>query len=134
MVIFASGKDRTVSGNPLHTSFQLSGGGEYLALLRPDLSVATEFFPTFPQQYDDISYGDGREVRATILISNQFNAKYFVPNDNSLSTNWTAVDFNDSSWTSGNSGFGFSRLSEIAKTNLYAYWPVREGSGTTVTN
>lgn len=134
MVIFASGKDRTVPGNPLHTSFQLGGSGEYLALLRPDLSVATEFFPTFPQQYDDISYGDGREVRATILISNHFNAKYFVPNDNSLSTNWTTVDFNDSSWTSGNSGFGFSRLAEPARTNLYAYWPIREGSGTSVTN
>src|SRR5262249_28001144 len=48
LVIFASGKNRAVPGAQLHTSFQLNGDGEYLALVRPDLSIATEFAPVFP--------------------------------------------------------------------------------------
>src|SRR5688572_21499412 len=34
LVVFASNKDRT--GAELHTSFELNGVGEYLALVRPD--------------------------------------------------------------------------------------------------
>lgn len=46
LLIFASGKDRRVPGAPLHTSFQLRGGGEYLALIRPDgTNVASAFAP-----------------------------------------------------------------------------------------
>lgn len=41
----------------LHTNFKLGKGGEYLALLKPGGSVATEYAPAFPQQYDDIAYG-----------------------------------------------------------------------------
>src|SRR6266496_1516946 len=36
LVVFASGKNRAVAGAPLHTSFNLSSGGEYLALVHPD--------------------------------------------------------------------------------------------------
>src|SRR5205809_1273966 len=35
MVIFADSKNRVVPGAPLHTSFNLSAGGEYLALVKP---------------------------------------------------------------------------------------------------
>ena len=35
LVVFASGKDRRVAGAPLHANFQLSAGGEFLALTRP---------------------------------------------------------------------------------------------------
>ena len=57
LVVFASDKDRAVPGSELHTNFKLSGGGEYLALVRPDTSLATEYAPEFPAQTDDISYG-----------------------------------------------------------------------------
>src|SRR5260370_50827 len=57
LVVFASGKNRAVPGAPLHTDFSLKASGEYLGLLKPDSSVATEFAPTFPPQYPDISYG-----------------------------------------------------------------------------
>jgi hypothetical protein len=134
LVVFASGKNRAVPGNPLHTSFQLNGNGEYLALIRPDLSIATEFYPTFPPQYPDISFGDGREVRPTMLVSNGMTARYFVPAGSSPGTNWASAEFNDSSWSSGVSGFGFSKLADLAQTNLYGYWPVDEGSGTVTTN
>lgn len=57
LVVFASGKNRAVAGQVLHTNFRLSSGGEYLALARPDGLVATEYAPTFPAQTSDISYG-----------------------------------------------------------------------------
>ncbi|MFK8068100.1 MAG: lamin tail domain-containing protein [Gammaproteobacteria bacterium] len=41
----------------LHAGLKLGKGGEYLALVKPDGSIATEFAPEFRQQYDDISYG-----------------------------------------------------------------------------
>ncbi len=57
LILFASGKDRRTSGTPLHTNFKLDADGEYLALLRPDGSVATSFSPNFPKQHRDVSYG-----------------------------------------------------------------------------
>src|SRR2546422_828341 len=56
LIVFASGTDRAVAGAELHANFKLKASGDYLALLRPDGSVATEFSPTYPQQYADISY------------------------------------------------------------------------------
>src|SRR5262249_3086025 len=47
MVVFASGKNRVVPGAPLHTDFSLKASGQYLALLGPDATVATEFAPAF---------------------------------------------------------------------------------------
>src|SRR4030095_3758113 len=43
LVVFASNKDRAIAGSPLHTNFQLDGEGGYLALLRPDLTIANRF-------------------------------------------------------------------------------------------
>ena len=56
-VIFASGKDRTQVGSEWHTNFKLSASGEYLALVRPNGTVAQEFPPTYPAQLEDFSYG-----------------------------------------------------------------------------
>src|SRR6266436_3134163 len=36
LMVFASGKNRSVSGAELHTNFKLDGTGEYLALVMPD--------------------------------------------------------------------------------------------------
>ncbi|MBL47747.1 MAG: hypothetical protein CMP28_02215 [Roseibacillus sp.] len=57
LVIFASGKDRRpANGNPLHTSFQLDSGGEFLALVMPDgVTIASQV--EFPGQFVDTSYG-----------------------------------------------------------------------------
>lgn len=57
LVIFASGKDRHDAKKELHTSFSLSGAGEYLGLIKPDGSVASEYAPSFPAQQTDVSYG-----------------------------------------------------------------------------
>src|SRR5687767_9501321 len=40
LLVFASGKDRAVAGAELHANFQLQNGGEYLALVQPNGTVA----------------------------------------------------------------------------------------------
>ena len=58
LVVFASGKDRAVAGQELHTNFNLSASGEYLALVAADgVTPISEFAPGYPAQQSDISYG-----------------------------------------------------------------------------
>lgn len=57
LVIFASGKDRSLAGGELHSSFKLSGAGEYLGLFNPVGEVVSAFDPSYPVQQTDISYG-----------------------------------------------------------------------------
>jgi hypothetical protein len=60
LLVWASGKNRTVPGAPLHTNFQLASTGEYLALRAPSGDLQQEFTPTYPSQAADVSYGDGQ--------------------------------------------------------------------------
>ena len=58
MLVFASDKNRAVSGNQLHTNFKLSSNGEYLALVEPNgLTIHDEIAPSYPPQYVGSSYG-----------------------------------------------------------------------------
>jgi len=57
LVVFASGKDRQVAGQELHTNFKLSGEGEYLALSDAGGSAVSLFEPGFPPQETDVSFG-----------------------------------------------------------------------------
>ncbi|MFT6864102.1 MAG: hypothetical protein ACJAVK_002664, partial [Akkermansiaceae bacterium] len=58
LVVFASDKDRALSGSEFHTNFKLSGSGEYLALIEPNgLTIASAFAPEFPAQAPGFSYG-----------------------------------------------------------------------------
>ncbi|MBN1582380.1 MAG: CotH kinase family protein [Anaerolineae bacterium] len=48
LIVFASGKDRAVSGSELHTNFRLKSQGEYLALVKPDgRTIAWEYAPKY---------------------------------------------------------------------------------------
>ncbi|GBC59198.1 hypothetical protein DENIS_0134 [Desulfonema ishimotonii] len=58
LVVFASGKNVDDPAE-LHTGFKLSKGGEYLGLVLPDLTVASEYAPQYPEQETDVSYGYG---------------------------------------------------------------------------
>lgn len=59
LVVFASGKDRKLGKDSLHTNFKLSGSGEFLALVKPGGTQFTTFFsPAYPEQYADLSYGN----------------------------------------------------------------------------
>lgn len=55
LTIFASAKNRSDPANPLHTNFTLSKTAGYLALVKPDTSLASSF--TYGAQVGDVSYG-----------------------------------------------------------------------------
>jgi hypothetical protein len=56
LLVFASGKDRRDPARRLHTNFSLSRSGGYLALVRPNGEIASEF-ASYPAQITDVSYG-----------------------------------------------------------------------------
>src|SRR5262249_47751861 len=60
LVVFASDKNRTNPTAPLHTNFKLASAGEYLALVDPATNVVSDFFPAYPPQPADTSYGRAR--------------------------------------------------------------------------
>jgi hypothetical protein len=105
-LIFASAKDRTDPLAQLHTSFKLSASGGYLGLVAPDATTVVSSY-NYPQQLSDISYGLAIDKQTTALLPSQTPVKTFVPTDGSLGSTWTAVNFNDTSWTSGKAGVGF---------------------------
>lgn len=85
LVVFASDKNRIDPAKNLHTNFKLSGSGEYLAIVEPDLSVSYAYSPLFPAQRQDISYGlfQGQPVyftTATPGAENVFGSLPFAPN------------------------------------------------------
>ncbi len=96
LIVFASDKGHRNLPDELHTTFQLDGDGEYLALVEPDGTVAYDI--TYSQQFGDVSYGLTQGVSAFTVPGGE-NLTYFVPEDGSLGSTWTDVDFNDSSWT-----------------------------------
>jgi len=58
LVVFASNKNRAISGQELHTNFRLNNNGEYLAMVGADgVSIIQEFTPGFPQLAKHFSYG-----------------------------------------------------------------------------
>ena len=55
LLIWASGKDRSVPA--LHTNFELSREGEYLALVDGANAVVAELAPAYPAQQQNVSWG-----------------------------------------------------------------------------
>lgn len=111
LIVFASGKDRAVAGGELHTSFNLGAAGEYLALVKPDgLSIATEFWPQFSEQFQDISYGIGQNIQVTKLVSNSSVMRLFIPTNDSAPASWATTNFDDSTWTYGTNGASYESL------------------------
>ncbi len=107
MVVFASGKNRAVPGKPLHTDFSLRAAGEYLALLKPDATVATEFAPAYPQQYPDISYGLAQNVTTNTLVPAGAQGRVLIPTAGTLGASWIQAGFNDAAWMAGRTGIGY---------------------------
>ncbi len=97
-LVFASGKDRVGVGGELHTDFQLSSDGEYLALVDPDGAVVDAYAPQFPRQLDDISYGLS-QLASSFPVTGGESLTYLVPQDGSLGTGWKEAEFDDSAWT-----------------------------------
>lgn len=105
VVVFASGKNRAVAGQPLHTTFSLDADGEYLALVKPDSSIASEF--NFPNQFDNISYGLGQSVATTTLVRRNNAARVLVPTNGTLGLTWISNSFNATTWRAGPNGVGY---------------------------
>ena len=99
LLVFASGKDRSVAGSELHTNFQLSGKGEYLALVGPNgWSIEHEFDPNYPELSNDISYGLTQDV--TDLVDKQEEMAYLIPSG-PLDPDWNTIGFDASGWEGG---------------------------------
>lgn len=116
LIVFASEKDRRDPAGELHTNFKLSGSGEYLGLIRPNGStVMAEFFPTYPIQVPNVSYGLRGSMSIEALLAPGAPAKALVPPDDALEPDplpdalrpWTLEDWNDSGWLSGTTGIGY---------------------------
>ncbi len=105
VTIFASGKDRAVSGSELHTNFRLSTDGDYLALVQPSGQVASEYAPTFPPQVSNVSFGAVFETQTVIERGSQ--AQVLIPTNNNLGDTWTSAGFDTSSWTNGSLAMGY---------------------------
>ena len=107
LLVYASGNDRRIVGQNLHTNFSLAAGGEYLALVKPDGTKSTEFAPSFPRQYPDISYGTSLSSATTTWVQQSSPVRATVPTSTALIPQWRTLGFDDSTWTSGTFGVGF---------------------------
>ena len=109
LLVFASGKDRRVPGQQLHTNFRLSEG-EYLALFQPDGRTASDEYLALPPQYADVSYGVGQQLVGRTLLDEGSAARAWFPASGAQdlpAATWTASDFNDASWSAFTLGLGY---------------------------
>lgn len=105
LVVFASGKNRAVSGQQLHTNFALSSAGETLLLSRADGSLASSL--TFPAQFADISYSAALASSRLEPLPEGSQVRWMA----ALSTpagGWQNPAYADESWPVAPAGLGFS--------------------------
>jgi hypothetical protein len=119
LLVWASGKNRRVAGQPLHTNFNLSADGEYLALVKPDGATATtEFAPQYPAQFPNVAYGTSTTSNDVIVVDKPTAVRAFVPADNTLGVTWRPAAFDDSAWLSGTFAVGFMNYTSTSNPNL----------------
>lgn len=56
-IVFASGKDKKDNPQFLHSNFRLKSDGEFIAVVRPDGTVASAVANEFPRQIPNVAYG-----------------------------------------------------------------------------
>ncbi|MBW1802299.1 MAG: hypothetical protein JRJ85_16415, partial [Deltaproteobacteria bacterium] len=106
-----------------HTNFNLEQNGDYLALVAADGNeIAHEYAPKYPVQLADISYG--LVQHATTFVTTGATASYHVPTSGeaALGTDWTDVNFDDSTWDAGPTSIGFGDVGGGTGTILREYW------------
>ncbi len=123
LLVFASGQDDEDypymdAGGYYHTNFKLDGDGEYLALVKPDGTIAYEYNMCelsdgslgYPPQSGDISYGIASSITASsMLVEEDTDKKVLIPTSD-IGTGWTGSDeqFDDSQWNDYTLGSGES--------------------------
>ncbi len=113
LIVFASGKNRAVAGEPLHTNFKLAGDGEYLAITHAD-GTTIEADLTFGEQYSDISYGLEQKNFVYSYVVAGASSQVTVPTSGADDGVWTSVDFDDAAWSSQELGVGFDGGGELS--------------------
>ena len=129
LLVFASAKNRAVSGQELHANFQLDSNGEYLALVKPDgVTIAHDYAPAFPPQLKGVSLtGVDLSITTNQFISSSGAAvKWKIPHSSlDLPADWATTNFADalSDLRSYGGGFRHGRdqsLSPVSATNNVA--------------
>nr|MBA3485050.1 lamin tail domain-containing protein [Pirellulales bacterium] len=123
LVVFASGQLTETYVDPsgyLHTDFQLSADGEYLALTDPSNVVIQGFAPQFPTQRRDVSYGVNENSVPVTLIGETTPSRSLVPTNGSLDSGsaavppaWALLSYLDGAWTPSPGGPAIGFDSEI---------------------
>lgn len=116
LIVFASRKDRGVAGAELHTNFNLTSAGEYLALFAPGASEPSTVFDPYPPQFENTAYGEGATVTTSTPVSTGASCRWRIPTSNI--SNWAGSTFNDSSWTAATTGVGYETSSSNTYTSL----------------
>ncbi|HEV8290642.1 MAG TPA: lamin tail domain-containing protein, partial [Tepidisphaeraceae bacterium] len=106
MIVFASGDNQAVVGQPFHTDFDLSAAGGYLGLIAPDGATVVSDYD-YPPQLTDTSYGIATNSNSTSFITDAGAlVKTFVPTED-IGGGWKGLFFDDSSWSQGTTGVGY---------------------------
>lgn len=110
-LVYASNKNRAISGQPLHTNFALAAGGEFLGLVAADgVTVVSSYSPTYPAQSADVSYGIPSAVETHVIVPENAVGRWIVPTSaGNPDATWRNVGFNHSSWASATMGIGYDR-------------------------
>lgn len=112
LVVFASGKNRSVAGAELHTNFSLSAGGEYLALAAPSGSVLDAFAPEFPSQDNNLTYGIGLRTQTQDRLASSTPQVLVPASGAALPAAWNTAGYSpDAFWITGtgSGGVGYDR-------------------------
>ncbi|WP_367873240.1 lamin tail domain-containing protein [Luteolibacter sp. Populi] len=109
LIVFASEKDRRVPGQPLHSNFALSAGGEYLGLILPDGQTAvSEYNPSFPAQFSDLSYGPPSSEAPVTFFTESASCHWIVPTSaNSPLSTWKNTAYTPTGWNTATLGIGY---------------------------
>ena len=109
LLVYASGKNEAVAGQPLHTNFRLSAGGEFLALVKPDGSTIVQSFD-YDDQIEDQSFGLAAGRDLSLLVPEMSPLTAIVPDNGASDSEWMNLDFDDTGWSSGQTGVGYEVL------------------------
>ena len=121
LVVFASGKDRAVAGQELHTNFSLGASGDYLGLVQPGGTVTSQFSPLFPPQKDGFSYGVSQAPQVSNLIASSVPSFLVPASAGALATDWNqATMASTAGWQNGSGllGAGYETAAAPATSNV----------------
>ena len=120
LTLFASSKNRTTAGMPLHTNFKLDPDGESLFLVRPDgLTIADQIL-NYPPQEPNVSFGTSQALLPAPLIAAGSVAKVRVPGG--TIPDWPTSPFDDAAWTSATLGVGFDQTNGQNAGGPLGWW------------